>query len=167
MSAPNPLIIVDANVWLDNYLPHESGQSAATEFFSVASSTSATILYPAGILKDVFYVIQNRLKADTRERSGTLTKIDELAIREIAWACIENMRELGTAVGVDEADLWLACKYRRLHGDLEDNLVLAAAERVHADYLVTSDTQLIRKSTVAAFTPADMATYLKTRAELV
>ena len=52
MSASNPLIIVDANVWLDNYLPHESGQSAATEFFSVASSTSATILYPAGILKD-------------------------------------------------------------------------------------------------------------------
>ena len=167
MSASNPLIIVDANVWLDNYLPHEYGWSAATDFFNVARSANAAILYPASILTDVFHVIQNRLKADTREQSGTLTKGDAVAIREIAWACIENMRELGTAVGVDEADLWLACKYRRLHEDLEDNLVLAAAERVHADYLVTTDAQLIRKSPVAAFTPADMATYLKTRAELV
>jgi predicted nucleic acid-binding protein len=167
MSASNPLIVVDANVWLDNYLPHEHGRPVATEFLTSASAANATILYPASILKDVFYVVQNRLKTDARAQSGTLTKGDALAIREIAWSCIQNMRELGTAVGMDEADLWLACKYRRLHGDLEDNLVLAAAERVHADYLVTSDVQLIRKSTVPALTPADMVTYLKTRAELV
>ena len=167
MSEKAITMVVDTNVWLDNYLHNRDGYEAARNFFNLVSSLDIRPLYSAATLKDVFYIIGSSLKTEIRYEGSKLTKGDALSIREIAWACVENMRELGTAVCVDEADLWLACKYRRLHGDLEDNLVLAAAERVHADYLVTSDTQLIRKSTVAAFTPADMTTYLKTRAELV
>ncbi|MDO4532294.1 MAG: PIN domain-containing protein [Coriobacteriia bacterium] len=167
MSEKAITMVVDTNVWLDNYLHNRDGYEAARNFFNLLSSLDIRPLYSAATLKDVFYIIASSLKTEIHREGSTLTKGDTLAIREIAWACVENMRELGTAVCVDEADLWLACKYRRLHGDLEDNLVLAAAERVHADYLVTSDAQLIRKSTVAAFTPADMATFLKTRAELV
>ena len=167
MSEKAITMVVDTNVWLDNYLHNRDGYEAARNFFNLVSSLDIRPLYSAATLKDVFYIIGSSLKTEIRYEGSELTKGDALAIREIAWACVENMRELGTAVCVDEADLWLACKYRQLHGDLEDDLVLAAAERVHADYLVTSDTQLIRKSTVAAFTPADMTTYLKTRAELV
>lgn len=167
MSEKAITMVVDTNVWLDNYLHNRDGYEAARNFFNLLSSLDIRPLYSAATLKDVFYIIASSLKTEIHREGSTLTKGDTLAIREIAWACVENMRELGTAVCVDEADLWLACKYRRLHGDLEDNLVLAAAERVHADYLVTSDAQLIRKSTVAAFTPADMTTFLKTRAELV
>jgi len=58
-------------------------------------------------------------------------------------------------VGADEADVWLAAKYRALNEDLEDNLVLAAANRAKADYLITNDTQLIAKSPVPALTPRD------------
>ena len=166
MSEKTIRMVVDTNVWLDNYLHNRDGYEAARDFFNLVSSLDIRPLYSAATLKDVFCIIGSSLKTEIRHQGCKLTKADALAIRKIAWACVENMRELGTAVCVDEADLWLACKYRRLHEDLEDNLVLAAAERVHADYLVTSDEQLIRKSTVAAFTPTDMTAYLKTRAEL-
>jgi predicted nucleic acid-binding protein len=84
-----------------------------------------------------------------------LKREDAEAIRDIAWACVDNMSELGTPVGADESDLWLARKYRRLHPDLEDDLVLAAAERAQADYLVTSDEALLRKAMVPALSPED------------
>lgn len=86
---------------------------------------------------------------------------DVQAIRRIAWACVDNMRELATAVGMDESDLWLACKYRTLTWDLEDNVVLAAAQRAEVDYLVTNDWALIQRATVPALTPEDMTKVLE------
>ena len=65
------------------------------------------------------------------------------------------MRERATAIGADESDVWLACRYLPFNNDLEDNFVLAAAERAQVDYIVTNDETLIRKSTVPAFTPED------------
>ena len=59
--------------------------------------------------------------------------------RAFAWGCIESIRELGTAVGVDTADLWLASKYRSIGSDFEDNVLLAAAKRSNADFIVTWD----------------------------
>lgn len=61
---------------------------------------------------------------------------------------------------MDEADLWLACRYRTLTWDLEDNVVLAAAQRAEADYLVTSDRALIQRATVAVLAPGDMTAVL-------
>ena len=57
--------------------------------------------------------------------NGVLGETEALAVRETVWGCINNMCELATAVGVDEADVWLARKQRKLTGDLEDNFVLA------------------------------------------
>lgn len=70
------------------------------------------------------------------------------------------MREIATAVGADDSDLWLACKYKPILGDLEDNLVLASAERAQVDFIVTGDEQLIRKSTRNAYMPADALSFL-------
>ena len=166
MSSNACMILVDTNVWLDNYLPNRKGHEDARRFLVRATATdSVFLLYSAPILKDAFYILASSLKEEIR-REGKLTQEAARTIRQIAWSCIDNMRELGTAVGVDEADLWLACKYRQFNQDLEDNLVLAAAERAHANYLVTSDEHLIRKSTVTAFTPADMAMYLETKLNL-
>lgn len=71
------------------------------------------------------------------------------------------MCEITTAVGVDESDLWLACKYRNLTWDLEDSFVLAAPRRAEVDYLVTSDQALIQKASVAVLTPVDMTALLR------
>ena len=91
---------------------------------------------------------------------------DAIAIQEIAWSCIDNLDEIATAVGVDQSDIWLARKYRTFNSDFEDNLILAAAKRASADFIVTSDQALLTKATVAALTPQDMLNFLQTNTEI-
>jgi predicted nucleic acid-binding protein len=85
-----------------------------------------------------------------------LTQEDAAMVNELAWGCVQNMREVATAVGLDDSDLWIACKYKSLSTDLEDNVVLAAAQRAKVDHLVTFDQDLIRKAPVSALLPSDM-----------
>ena len=58
-------------------------------------------------------------------------------------------------MGADSSDVWLARKYQRIHADFEDCMVLAAAQRAKADYLVTSDEALLRHAPVAALSVDD------------
>lgn len=118
------------------------------------------LVYPAGSAKDVFYVLAHEFRRMAVAANGELGEAEAVAVREVVWGCVDNMCELATAVGVDEADVWLARKQRKLTDDLEDNLVLAAARRARADYLVTGDRALIQHSTVAALTPEDMLAVL-------
>ena len=150
----NPIALVDTNVWLDNFLPDRPNSVQSRTFIMQARTEGVQLTYPVHCLKDIFFIIQAHLKQLARGQ-GQLKDADSLAIQEIAWACIENMREFATAIGADESDAWKACKYRLLTNDLEDCFVLAAAERVPVDFLVTNDQRLLRKSTVNAFTPED------------
>ena len=163
LAARGPAIVVDTNVWLDNYLGFRRGNKAAADFIAAARSHEATLLYPVGALQDVFALLVMELKRAARSAAPdkSLGEKDIQAFRRIAWACIDNMREFATAVGADEADLWLASKYRKLTWDLEDSMVLAAAQRAKADYLVTNDKALIAKATVTALTPQDLTVVLE------
>ena len=69
---------------------------------------------------------------------------------------MNTLHELGTAVGLDESDIWLAKKYRTIHNDFEDNLIIAAAQRANVTYLVTNDKKLIQHAPIAALTPEDV-----------
>lgn len=102
-----------------------------------------------------------------REGKGDRSKAYAKAINTFAWDCIDSMVEVGTPVGADIGDVWLARHMRDIHSDFEDDMVLAAAERARASHLVTSDRKLIQKSTVAAFTPEDMLKVLRMRQELL
>ena len=162
MNTPqNPLLVVDTNVWLGNFIDGRANTESARELFDLAAAMGTPLLYPASIAKDLFFLVEKDVKEKTRQEKDCLTVPDALAARAVAWGCLENMREMGTAIGCDEADLWLACKLRGLHSDFEDNLVLAAAERAHADFIVTDDEQLLRKATIPAKTSHDMAELLK------
>ena len=55
----------------------------------------------------------------------------------------------------------MARKQRCLHEDYEDNLVVAAAKRAHADCLVTNDQNLLKHSPVAALSCTDALAYLQ------
>lgn len=154
------LLLVDTNVWMCNYVPMRAGHTVAHDFLHAAWEHKAQLLYPAPILKDVFYLIGVEYKRQIRTEKGSLSQSDAAVVNELAWGCVQNMREVATAVGVDDSDLWLACKYKALSTDLEDNVVLAAAQRCHADHLVTFDQQLIRTSPVSAMLPSDMVTLL-------
>jgi predicted nucleic acid-binding protein len=150
----NPIILVDTNVWVDNYLGERPNSNASRHFIDVARASGAQLTYAVHSLTDFFYIMQSCLKHGMRSQEGS-AQAHALAARETAWACVEHLRTLATAIGADESDAWRACKYRVLNADLEDNFVLAAAERVPVDFIVTNDKQLLRKSTVNAYTPED------------
>lgn len=55
-----------------------------------------------------------------------------------------------------DTNVWLARKYQRINEDFEDCLVLAAAQRAKADFLVTSDEALLRHAPVTALSVDDL-----------
>ena len=153
-------VLVDTNVWVDNYVAVRKGSRTSQEFIAAAVAAGAGLVYPVHTFKDVFYNVAATLKHMRKMEEGGVSEDDALAIREIAWACVENMRDIATAVAADESDAWLACKYRCFSTDLEDNFVIAAAERANASFVVTRDEDLLRKCTVASYTPEDALGYL-------
>lgn len=155
-------LILDTNVWVDNYCVDHVSNEVVRRLINTAYHKGISLVYPAGIVKDVFYVLGHEFRR-VAAQDGSLDESDALAVGEIVWGCVNNMCEIATAVGVDDGDVWLARKYKSLTGDLEDNLVLVAAQRAKADFLVTSDHALIQRATVAALTPADMLTVLETQ----
>lgn len=154
------IALVDTNVWLDHCLGDRIGSTDARKFLVQARESGVQLAYAIHCLNDFFYMTQAHLKGLARA-AGTLTESNALAIKQTAWACVDEVRNMATAVAADESDAWRACKYRSLTNDLEDNFVLAAAERVPVDFLVTNDRALIRKSTVNAYTPADAVLMLQ------
>ena len=159
------LILADTNVWLDLYIPNRPSAAASKELVRLACRRGDSLLYPIHAPGNVFFMINAENKRWVRQSKGELSEDYALAIRNLAWDCVDNMQEIAVAVGADMSDVWLACKYRNLHPDFEDDLVLAAAERAKVDFLVTSDKALLRAATVAALTPEDMLTVLKARSD--
>lgn len=156
----SPKLLCDTNVWLDHYLGRRPGHAAAKDMLRAAIESDCALLVPLVSLKDFFYLVQLELKRASLADGTPVTESDAPAIREIAWATLDNLLELATVVGGDASDVWLARKQRALHDDFEDDLVIAAAVRAKADFLVTSDERLLKNSPVAALSPASMMAYL-------
>ena len=158
-------VLVDTSVWLDCYIPNRRRGQEALELFKQCAQASdhVEILFPVHALNDVFYQVAREAKAWVRKNTGGLSEAYAHAANDHAWDCVNRMLEVGTPVGADVSDVWLACHLRDLHPDFEDSMVLAAAERSRADFLVTSDEQLIKKATVAALNPFDMMAVLRMR----
>ena len=156
----NLCVLIDTNVWIDNYIPVRQGSALSREFIATAKKHQVQLVYPVHVLKDVFYNLGATLKYIHRSEQDDLSEADALAIQEIVWSCIDNMSSLAIAVGTDESDAWKARKYRSFSSDLEDNFVMVAAERVHASFVVTRDELLLQKSTVPAYTPEEALGHL-------
>lgn len=155
-------ILVDTNVWLDNYLPNRPHGEESRSFLDEATMLGAELVYPASIVKDVFYVVGSEYKRMLRVEGREVTQSDALAINRIAWAVVDNMSELATPVGMDLSDIWLASKWRGVDHDLEDNLIRAAARRAKVDLVVTWDKGLLAKALVPTVTPAVAIEELRT-----
>ena len=149
------VIVVDTNVWLDQYLPARPHRAESHAFMDAALAQGVELAYPASIIKDVFYLVANEYKRIVRTETGTLSESDAQSIQRLTWGVVDNMQEIATPVGMDLADVWLASKWRRIDADLEDNLVRAAAKRANADLLVTWDKVMLSKAVVPTLTPAD------------
>lgn len=165
MTADQPVLLVDTNVWVDGFDGSRPASKDAMALFAYADAHHMTLAYPAASIKDVYYALALAMKRKCREEHGSLTEAQALICNEYAWACVNSMRDIAVAVPVGEPQVWLACHYKDLHGDFEDDLVLAALETSKADFLVTNDETLRKKAPAGAFSAADMLTYLQARDE--
>lgn len=71
----------------------------------------------------------------------------------LAWSFFDNIKDIVGFVGCDESDIFIAEKLRNKNDDFEDNLVVAAAIRADANYLVSNDNNLLKKQLVPTKTP--------------
>lgn len=161
MSGIPARILVDTCVWVDNYVGFRPGHRDACAFIDLADELGVTLVYAVTSIKDVYYAVGRVLKAAIRQEGASVTDADLEAIDAIAWSCVENMEEIATAVGIDASDIWLAKKYRSIHRDFEDDVVIAAAKRAKVDFLVTNDLQLRRNAPVAAVSTTDALALLR------
>lgn len=160
MSEQNIIMLLDTNVWIDYFNGARAGHRDALSLIELAVEQQMTIAYPASSLKDLYYIQAALLKDDCRVRFGVLTEEQALAAQEAAWACVKSVASIAVAAPVGEPQVWLAERYRSVHNDFEDDLVLAAAETCKADYFVTNDKALLGKSSCPSFTCTDMLAYL-------
>lgn len=154
-------LLLDTNVWLDNYIGARPSHAISRRLISFAMDSEIALLYQVTSLKDVYYNIAQSLKNASRDEGVAITHAAAVAINEVAYASVKNMADIGTAVGADGSDVWLALKLYSVHRDIEDDMILAAMERSGASFLVTNDLELIRHASCAAMTSEDMLGYLE------
>ena len=153
-------LVVDTNVWLDMEMPGDNYEQVR-EFVLTARAADARLGIAAHSLKDVYTLMQRRLKLENeRDHKLPVDKAGPSA-RVVAWAVVEKILETAEVVGSDYMDACIATKQRSIHDDYEDDLVIAAAMRMKADFLVTSDAALLRHCPVAALSPADATKWLQ------
>ena len=169
-SPPFNALLLDTNVWLDYYLAARAGHQMACTLIEHACASDVELLYTVGGSKDLYYLVALYFKRTARaagaKGSGELSPEQAQAAAQAAWACVDHLDEIATAVGCDQSDIWMARKQRGLHPDYEDDLVIAAALRAHGACLVTSDVRLIAHAPVAALSPADALAYLECDTEV-
>ena len=159
-------ILVDTNVWLDQFLPARPHERESRMFIDHAVERGASLAYAAGSLKDVFYIIGNECKRLARGNDGELAEADALYAQEYAWGCIEAIQNMASPVGMDLVDIRKASIWRRSNSDFEDNLIRAAADRLEADFVVTWDKGMLSKCFVPTVTPAAALSELDSWAKL-
>lgn len=144
-------LLLDTNAWL-YYFTGEGKRGADVAALIVhCANHSIPLLYTPTTLKDVFYLVPRYLK-----RAAPGDDADGAARNGIAWGVVNSMMELAVAAPLAAGECELAHLLRSKHPDLEDNLLLAAAERVSARYVVTYDGKL-QKRFPALCVPADVA----------
>lgn len=155
-------LLVDTNVWVDYYLGHRPGSTAAFKLLECANAHDCTLAYAATSVKDLFFLLANDYKVAYRKtHGGELTQSATQAATAAAWAAVDHLSEIAAAVCCDQSDIWMARKQRPLHNDFEDDLVIAAAMRAKALCLVTNDEQLLRHCPVAALDVPDAITLVE------
>ena len=155
------LALCDTNIWLDYYCGARPNHSAARELITRGCGNGLTFMIPASCLGDFFYLCQADFKRALREAYGKVTESQAIAAQAGAWANVEHLLELAVVVGSDHGDARIAAKHRRIHGDFEDDLVIAAALRSNADCLVTDDDKLRRHSPTLTLSAAEAVAFFE------
>ncbi|WP_417118893.1 type II toxin-antitoxin system VapC family toxin [Olsenella phocaeensis] len=160
MQRPSRLLL-DTNVWINNYLGSRPGHDAARDLITFALERELELYFSVSSAADIFYLLKTEFKICSRRADGELTESAAFAATNAAWACVRNMRQLAMPVGLDASDCWYADKLQVVHPDFEDDLIMAAAQRIHASYLVTEDKALIQNAVVPCASPDRLLSLLQ------
>ena len=153
-------VLCDTNVWLDYYFGTRTRHDEARELVMLCCRRDVALMVPSSCLGDFFYLCQAGFKQALHKTCGRITQSQALAAQASAWANVEHLLELATVVGSDHGDAHIATKHRVIHGDFEDDLVIAAALRANADCLVTNNEQLRRNSPVLTLSSGEAVAFL-------
>lgn len=160
------LVLLDTNIWLDYYLAGREGHAASFAIIDFMLCHEMAPLYAVSSIKDVFHIVRLGLKRAALSDphcSGKLTSSQLISAREGAWACVDHMQSIATAVGADSSDVAYAIKQKGIHPDFEDDLVIAACCRADVDLLVTNDERFLRHCPVAALDARDALEWMEAR----
>lgn len=156
-------LLLDTNIWLDYFLGWRDMSPTSRRLVELALNQDCTLAYAVSSAKDVFYIVTSEHKRLERAAEGSLGKGAVAAANAAAWGCVNALQEMACAVPLDHTDVWMASKQRVLHADFEDDLIIVAALRAKADYLVTNNEGLLRHCPVAALDARDMVALLETK----
>lgn len=138
--------VLDTNVLIDYCINERPEKTTAIQLISELTNNNHTILAPANIVNDFFYIINNLF-------ARQVFKLEANVITQATWGLFDIIKDVVGFVGCDESDIFIAEKLRNKNDDLEDNLIVAAAIRADANYLVTNDKNLLKKQLVPTKTP--------------
>ncbi len=150
MSKPSALLL-DTNVWIAYFIEQDQTHLEVASLAEKAAACNVALAYTASTLKDVFYIVPRRLRAQAISEGFD---VSNATFAPVAWSCVEAMTEIAVAVGQSLPECSLAWMLRNEHPDLEDNLIFAAAETSGVDYVVTYDRQMLEHFSPACITPA-------------
>lgn len=150
MSVPETLLL-DTNVWISFFIESDSSHGETARLLEEAARHDVTLCYTASTLKDVFYIVPRRTRA---QAVAAGFDVSNATFAPIAWACVESMAEIAVAFGQSLPECSLAWMLRGEHPDLEDNLIMAAAETSNVDFVVTYDKDMLEHFSPACITPA-------------
>lgn len=157
-----PSLLLDTNIWLDDCFGERPKHAQARQLLVNANAKDVAILFAAHSSKDIFRLAELGAKQALRSAVGTLDHKAAAAARTFAWSYLDYMGDIATPVGCDASDVWMAKKQRSIHSEYEDDLVIAAAMRANASFIVTNDEKLLRHCPVAALDVDDALAYLET-----
>lgn len=157
-------VLLDTNVWLDLYIPMREGHAAAQSILARSYERRLDVLYAIHSMKDVAYIVERVTKGEIRKMGFPAGEAAHGIAAAMAEDALANMQAVATAVGSDSSDLWFANHYYQIHADFEDCLVLAAAKRSEADYLITNDRTLLRDSPLPSLAPEAFLALTRARA---
>lgn len=150
MPRPSALLL-DTSVWISYFIEQDRAHLEVAHLAEQAAVCNTTLAYTASTLKDVFYIVPRRLRAQAISEGFDVSNV---TFTPMAWSCVEVMTEIAVVVGQSLPECSLAWMLRSEHPDLEDNLIFAAAETSGVDHVVTYDRQMLEHFSPACITPA-------------
>ena len=161
MSAKPSAILIDTNVWVDYYVARGPRHEASVALVDALEGGQTVPFTALTSLKDTYYLIAATLKRMARESSVEVDSSLAAAANETAWGCVRNLVSIApNIVRMGAPEALRALSIKETDPDFEDALIIAAAERVKARYIVTADRGLATRSPIPCVDPREMADIL-------